>query len=212
MISTEAKTISIGELIQAVLELKTGVLSTIQKGLVYFKTDTDRPYCDDGTAVDQLMMEKHLPEARRNTKVQLDDTGTGNEAEGVLPYTKGGSGISSLAGKANQALIVNATEDGYEFAEVEMIGSDGQVGAETSIGTAVATITAPANAIGCYVQADENNDEDLRLGWGTSSPAVGTGLALLPGQSEFIRTSSDLKVIAEAGASDKVLNYTWVIK
>jgi len=105
------------ELIKARLEQATGVIAQLAKGLIYFKSDTDRPMIDDGADVSQIMMEKHLPEARRSTKVQLDDAGTGNEAEGVLPYTKGGTGVSSLTGFSRKALVVKDTEDGYEFGD-----------------------------------------------------------------------------------------------
>jgi len=83
------------ELIKARLEQVTGVIAQLAKGLIYFKSDTNRPVIDDGTDVSQLMMEKHLPEARRTTKVELDDAGTGNEIEGILPVLKGGTGQAS---------------------------------------------------------------------------------------------------------------------
>jgi hypothetical protein len=105
------------ELIKARLEQVTGAIAQVIKGLIYFRSDINRPYIDDGTDVSQLMMEKHLPEARRNTKVQFDDTGTGNEVEGVVPVSKGGTNLSSLTGFAGQALVVNDTETGYEFGE-----------------------------------------------------------------------------------------------
>ena len=52
-----------GELIKARLENVTGAITSAAKGLIYFKSDTNRPVIDDGTEVGQLMMEKHLPEA-----------------------------------------------------------------------------------------------------------------------------------------------------
>jgi len=95
------------ELIKARLEQVTGVIAQSAKGLIYFKSDTDRPIIDDGTDVSQIMMEKHLPEARRAAKVQLDEAGTGNEIEGILPVTKGGTNNSTLNSRgllfANQA-------------------------------------------------------------------------------------------------------------
>jgi len=105
------------ELIKARLENLTGVIASAVKGLIYFRSDIDRPYLDDGTDVSQLMLEKHLPEARRDTKVQLDDALTGNEITGVLPHPLGGTGIDDILGKAGQALIVRPDELGYEFGE-----------------------------------------------------------------------------------------------
>jgi len=87
------------ELIQARLEQAAGVAGVIAtkiKGLVYYNTTNDRPQIDDGADVSQIMMEKHLPEARRDTKVQLDEAGTGNEIEGILPVTKGGTNSASV--------------------------------------------------------------------------------------------------------------------
>jgi hypothetical protein len=81
-----------GQLRRALLERLTGDPAQGDTGRIWINTTTDRVKADDGTSIEQVMLEKHLPEARRNTKVQLDDTGTGNEISGVLPYTKGGTG------------------------------------------------------------------------------------------------------------------------
>lgn len=105
------------ELIKARLENVAGAITSAAKGLIYFRTDTNRPHVDDGTTVDQLMMEKHLPEARRNTKIQLDDTGTGNEVEGVLPPVKGGTGLNDLSGQSGKFVKVNTGETALEFAD-----------------------------------------------------------------------------------------------
>jgi hypothetical protein len=110
------------ELIKARFENITGVLTTVARGLIYFKTDgvqPDRPVIDDGTDVTQVMMEKHLAEARRTTKVQLDDTVTGNEVLGVLPVAKGGLGVIPLTGEAGKFIQVNGTETGYVLANTE---------------------------------------------------------------------------------------------
>ena len=101
-----------GELIKARLENVTGVISSVAKGLIYFKSDTNRPMIDDGTDVDQLMMEKHLPEARRATKVQLS-SGANIEVEGILPAANGGLGVLPTAPNAGQIVRVNPTGDGY---------------------------------------------------------------------------------------------------
>jgi hypothetical protein len=90
------------ELIKAAFENFTGAIpATLKKGRMLFDDNVDRqrPMIDDGTDVDQLMLEKHLPEARRDTPVQLDDANDGNEVEGVLPILKGGSGDTSFADK-----------------------------------------------------------------------------------------------------------------
>lgn len=105
------------ELIKAAMENISAFPSTVKKGLMYFNTTTDRPGIDDGTDVSQLMLEKHLPEARRDTKVQLDALATGLEIEGTLPFENGGTGVNLLTGEAGKALIVKSSEDGYEFGE-----------------------------------------------------------------------------------------------
>lgn len=105
------------ELIKARLENIAGAVASVARGLIYFRTDTNRPVIDDGTDVTQLMMEKHLPEARRDTKVQLDDTGTGSEVEGVLPPERGGTGPLTLTGEQGKFIRVNAAGTGYELAE-----------------------------------------------------------------------------------------------
>lgn len=108
------------ELIQSAIENVTGALGlTTKKGLLKFKTDgatPNRPYIDDGTDFNQIMMEKYLPEARRTTKVALDGSGDGIEVTGVLPYTNGGTGLSTLAGQSGLFIQVNATENGFTFA------------------------------------------------------------------------------------------------
>jgi microcystin-dependent protein len=103
------------ELIRARLEQVGGTLATIAKGLIYYNTSNDRPYVDDGVSAREVMLNENLPEARRATKVQLDDTDTGNEIIGTLPYQKGGTGIDTLTGEKGKALVVNKTEDGWEF-------------------------------------------------------------------------------------------------
>jgi microcystin-dependent protein len=105
------------ELLKAAMENVAAFPATLKKGLMYFNSTSNRPGLDDGTDVSQVMLEKHLPEARRATKVQLDDVGTGNEIDGVLPYTKGGTGVSNLTGFGRKALTVKETEDGYEFGD-----------------------------------------------------------------------------------------------
>lgn len=104
------------ELIKARLEQVTGVIAQSVKGLIYFKSDTNRPIIDDGTDVSQIMMEKHLAEARRATKVQLTEDAN-VEVEGTLAPSKGGTGQSILTGQAKLALVVNNAEDGYDFAK-----------------------------------------------------------------------------------------------
>ena len=121
------------ELIKARLENITGAIASVAKGLIYFRSDVNRIYIDDGNVdsdggTHQVMMEKHLPEARRTTKVQLDDALTGNEVVGVLPFNKGGTGISTLTGQAGNAIVVNGTETGYEFG-----AAGGSAGGGTSI-------------------------------------------------------------------------------
>lgn len=105
------------ELIKAAMENFTGLIpASLKKGLMYFNADTDRPMLDDGSNVSQLMLEKHLPEARRTTKVQLTED-VNVEVEGTLTHTKGGTGLSTLAGGSRKALIVKELEDGFEFGE-----------------------------------------------------------------------------------------------
>lgn len=202
------------ELKRIIIQKVSGLLSGSVLGELYFRTDLPENalFVKTNTADREIPTENTLPRMRRVTKVQLDDATTGNEVQGILPYTKGGTGFGGLAGYAGMALIVNDTETGFVFREVEMIGSDSLAGAATGISNGgVTTIVAPANAIGCYVQADENNSSDLRLAFGTGSPTVSTGVSLMPGVTEFIRSSADLKVISETG-SGMVLNYTWVIR
>jgi len=103
------------EIVKARLEQIAGAVASSVKGLIYFRTDTDRPVLDDGSVVSQLMLEPHLPEARRALKVQLDALGTGLEVSGTLPYTLGGTGINSLVGQAGNILVVNALETGFDI-------------------------------------------------------------------------------------------------
>lgn len=81
-----------GQLRKAIIERLAADVGAGTKGRFWFNTTTDLPKCDDGATVEQIMLEKHLPLARRTTKVQLDDAGTGNEIAGTLPATKGGTG------------------------------------------------------------------------------------------------------------------------
>lgn len=200
-----------GQLKAAILEKLAGAPSTNTVGRIFFRTDVGAGFIDDGTVQDRVATESKLPLLRRVTQVQLDDSGTGNEVAGQLPYFKGGTGLASITGKKNMALVVNSAETGYEFAEVEMLGSDSSPGQQTGITSAgVSTITAPANSIGVYVTADDGNTGSLRLAWGTGVPTTSNGMKLLPGVTEFIRTSADLKAISESGTN--ILNFTWVIK
>jgi microcystin-dependent protein len=107
------------ELIKAAMENLASAPATIKAGLMYFitgGTKPNRPYIDDGTDVSQLMLEKHLPEARRTTKVQLTED-VNVEVEGTLTHTKGGTGVNSLVGFSRKALVVKDDETGYEFGD-----------------------------------------------------------------------------------------------
>lgn len=104
------------ELFKAAMENVAAFPATLKKGLMYFNSTTDRPGLDDGTDVSQLMLEKHLPEARRSTKVQLTEDAN-VEVEGTLSHTKGGTGINDLTGFGRKALTVKETEDGFEFGD-----------------------------------------------------------------------------------------------
>jgi hypothetical protein len=118
----------------------------------------------------------------------------------------------NLVGQSGKALVVSADELSLDFTEVDVIATDSLAGEITSIGnTTASTITAPANAIGIYIQADEANPSSLRMAWGSSNPAAGVGVELLHGEREFFRISSNFKVIAESGTIGK-LSYTWSIK
>lgn len=119
--------------------------------------------------------------------------------------------MPDLVGRKFKALVVNTSEDGFDFKDVEMISNDSQAGQETGIGTVSAvTITAPANAFGVLIQVSDENDGALRFSWGTDDPTINEGYKLLQGQTEKFLISSDLKVIAVEGVSNK-LNYTWLI-
>lgn len=132
------------DLIKASFEKTTGAIATLLKGLLYFRTDVNRPFIDDGTTVDQLMMEKHLPEARRNDKVELDSAGTGIEVTGSLPLAQGGTAgttqstamnnvLPAKAGQALKVLQVNAGETDYELVVQAALGSiDGHSDVDTT--------------------------------------------------------------------------------
>lgn len=117
------------ELKRAIIQKVNGILSGSVLGELYFRTDTTENslHIKTNTADREIPTEYTLPRMRRTTKVQLDDAMTGNEVQGVLPYTKGGTGISSLIGNANKALVVSPTEDGFEFAD--SLGGGGGGGA-----------------------------------------------------------------------------------
>lgn len=117
----------------------------------------------------------------------------------------------SLVGQAGKALVVSNDETTLDFTEVEVIATNALSGEESNIGTTVVEISAPANAIGVYLQADEANPATLRFSWGTDNPTVATGVELLQGEREYFRISGNLKVIAESGTASK-LSYTWSIK
>lgn len=136
---------------------------------------------------------------------------------GSLHWNKTGVAYSqlwempSLVGRKGKALVVSDDETQIEFTEIDMIASDSLAGELTNIGTTVQTISAPANAIGIYVQWDEANGASGRMAFGTSDPTITTGLELLQGEREYFRINSDFKVIAESGVNGK-LSYTWSIK
>lgn len=118
--------------------------------------------------------------------------------------------MPDLVGQKYKSLVVNSTETGFEFKDIEMISNDSLSGELTGIGTTVKTITAPANAFGIYIQVDEENTSSLRFAWGSSDPTVSTGYELLQGQTDKFLINTDLKVIAENGSTNK-LSYTWIL-
>ena len=57
---------------------------------------------------------------------------TVDDVSGTLPYTKGGTGTGTI-GTVGQVLVVNATEDGYEFSDLS--AGSGDVSAASNFGT-----------------------------------------------------------------------------
>jgi len=179
------------ELIKVRFEQIAGAVGSSLAGLFWFRTDTVRPLFDDGVTVEQLMLEKHLPEARRNTKVQLDDAGTGNEVIGVLPVTKGGTNKASIAGQARNVLRVNAAETDYEFVKGGQI-TTGSSGAPSSIAAAVSIVVAGYAKEIHYVEGLAG-DIDM-----TAVPQVAVGIN--DGDELVLRgTRDDRKLLLEDG-------------
>lgn len=108
----------------AILERLGSLPATLatSRGRILFNEDgglkTARPFLDDGTSLDQIMLEKHLPQARRDTIVLPDEGGTGYN-------------IAGLFGQAGQVLVVNPGENGYIFGAGG--GGGGAVTPETEI-------------------------------------------------------------------------------
>lgn len=192
-----------GELIRARFEQIAGAVGSSVAGLFWFRTDTSRPLFDDGATVEQVMLEKHLPEARRNTKVQLDDTGTGNEIAGVVPVTKGGTNKSSLAGEARNLLRVNAGETDYEFV------NGGQVTTGSSGSASVITAAGGVSVAGFAkeIQYIEGNADNVNI---SASPQIGAGIS--DGDELVLRgVDNALKILFEDG-NGLSLNGPWVAK
>ena len=88
-----------------------------------------RPFMDDGTTVDQVMLEKHLPQARQDTPVQPNE---------------GGTGQTNFAGQAGNVLVVNPGETGYQF---QSLGAGSSLYPTIGPGGDYLTLTAALAAI-----------------------------------------------------------------
>jgi hypothetical protein len=69
--------------------------------------------------------------------------------------------------------------------------------------TSAQTITAPANAKWCKIQADDTNSGTLRVKIGGAA-TVSSGMQFQPGRSEDYSAAGDISVIAESGTGNKI--------
>ena len=65
-----------GQMIKARLENVANTIATLKKGFIYFRTDVDRPFIDDGSDVSEVVMRKHLKEIIKEDKAVISSGGS----------------------------------------------------------------------------------------------------------------------------------------
>lgn len=111
---------------------------------------------------------------------------------GQLPSTLG------IKTAANSLSIAPASDAVFSTKPKAVTGTYAEILALTT----VQTFTAPANAIGAIVQADETNAANFRAKQGAAATAT-SGIQFQAGRSEEFKSGSDISVCSE-GASVKV--------
>lgn len=96
--------------------------------------------------------------------------------------------------------------------EQTMIANGGTTVTVTDLDTTVDNNSAPSNAIGFFIQADENNGVNLRFALGSSVATTTNGTKLLPGvTSDTYFYTGVVSVIAESGSS-KAYTLQWLTR
>ena len=158
-----------GYLNKAGLEQVTGAISSLFKGRIFYRTDDDLAYLDNGTSVESILTDGNFHDYVSTNPIELE-----TDIAGVVPVANGGTNIASLVGEAGKALVVSGDESSYEFGESGSGGGSlnyiGSSDAEDGIGdwTSYTNSTlsdAPddfGGTINTGMQVSQNGVESLR--------------------------------------------------
>lgn len=124
-----------GELIKARLQQISGIVATAARGLIYYNTDNEKPYIDDGTASREILLrwilsnntDQHITAAEGGTGKDAADIGHASVNVGdTLVVNAGKTGFDFGAGGGGGAsLEIDASEIGNTFALLDPVYWDG---------------------------------------------------------------------------------------
>lgn len=130
-----------------------------------------------------------------------------------------GSGVTQPVSAASLPLPTGASTSAKQdsiITELQTIKSQtarNTAGSTTAaledVSTVAETQTAPANAVGFMIQADDTNTADIRFAVGATATAT-RGIQLQPGRSEYLEVGANVSVIAESGTQKYQM--IWVTK
>lgn len=76
--------------------------------------------------------------------------------------------------------------------------------------TTVATVSAPANAIGVLIQASDANAANIRVKQGGGTATTTSGIQFQPGRSEEFKCGTDLSICSESGTN--AISFQWFLQ
>lgn len=86
----------------------------------------------------------------------------------------------------------------------------GDFSEDATLSTSAETITAPAGAFSCFVEADDTNTTNIRVKMGGGAATTSSGIQFQPGRSEYYEGGSNLSVCMESGTGK--ISVQWFIR
>lgn len=124
------------------------------------------------------------------------------------------NGVTPLMGAGNSgtgAQRVTISTDQLPVATKAPVNPSGSYAEKTNLTNSAQTFTAPANAVGFLLEADDANTANVRWKQGAAA-TTSSGMKLQPGRdSGYIPCAADISVIGDTAATNQIVTVQWVL-